>query len=43
MSILEKRLSARSDLVDIFFYYLREGSFPTAQRFLAQVESTFQQ
>lgn len=33
---------ARRDLVDIFYYYARKGTLPTARRFLRQAEATFQ-
>jgi toxin ParE1/3/4 len=42
MSIVNKRPSARRDLVDIFYYYVSKGTLPTARRFLAQAEATFQ-
>jgi len=42
MSTINKLPSARRDLVGIFYHYLREGTLPTARRFLAQAEATFQ-
>jgi plasmid stabilization system protein ParE len=42
MSTVNKLPSARQDLVDIFYRYVREGTLPTARRFLAQAEATFQ-
>ncbi|MGO9914584.1 MAG: hypothetical protein ACLQIB_07705 [Isosphaeraceae bacterium] len=32
---------ARHDLVDVFYHYVRQGTLPTARRFLAQAEATF--
>lgn len=42
MNVIRKLPSARQDLVDIVYHYIRQGSRPTARRFLAQAESTFQ-
>jgi len=43
MSLLINKLrTARQDLVDVFYYYARQGSLPAARRFLAQAEATFQ-
>jgi toxin ParE1/3/4 len=42
MSTINKLPSARRDLVGIFYHYLHEGTLPTARRFLAQAEATFQ-
>ena len=39
---INKLPSARRDLVGIFYRYVREGTLPTARRFLAQAEATFQ-
>jgi toxin ParE1/3/4 len=42
MSTIHKLPAARRDLVDIFYHYVRQGTLPTARRFLAQAEATFQ-
>ena len=36
-----KRQTARQDLVDIFYHYATRGAVPTARRFLARAEATF--
>jgi len=42
MSLLINKLRpARQDLVDVFYYYARQGSLAGARRFLAQAEATF--
>ena len=41
-STINKLPSARRDLVGIFYRYVREGTLPTARRFLAQAEATFE-
>jgi len=41
MSVLVNKLRpARQDLVDVFYYYARQGAVPTARRFLIQAEAT---
>ncbi len=42
MRSIEKRPSARRDLVNIFHYYLSQDTLTTARRFLIQAEATFQ-
>jgi toxin ParE1/3/4 len=38
---IHRRFAARQDLVDIFRYYAREAGLRVAERFFAQVETTF--
>ncbi|MFI5455353.1 MAG: type II toxin-antitoxin system RelE/ParE family toxin [Isosphaerales bacterium] len=40
--VINKLRPARQDLVDVFYYYARHGTLPTARHFLAQAEATFQ-
>lgn len=42
MSAVRKLRAARQDLVDIVYHYIRQGSCPTARRFLKQAEATFE-
>jgi toxin ParE1/3/4 len=38
--VINKLRPARQDLVDAFYHYVRQGSLPTARRFLRQAEAT---
>jgi len=40
--LINKLRRARQDLVDVFYYFARQGTLPTARRFLARAEATFQ-
>lgn len=42
MSGVNRLPSARHDLVDIFYHYVRKGTLATARRFIAQAEASFQ-
>jgi toxin ParE1/3/4 len=39
--VINRRRPARQDLLDAFYHYVRQGTLPTARRFLAQAEATF--
>lgn len=42
MSQIFRRQAARQDLVEIVYYYIREGTPSTARRFRTEAEATFQ-
>ena len=42
MGQIIRRQGARQDLVEVVYYYIRQGTPATARRFRAQAEATFQ-